>query len=351
MPSQTQQLGCQQALFDINGPDKLMTESVESREAIVAHYAKDPAALFFLSTSGGSDSDAMCLKMQQLVPAKQLIYIHAHLGDEVEHPGIIEHIRKNIPAESEFHVVRARHDFVSMVLLRGMWPSPKFRTCTSSLKTGPIDKIVRSVMAERGAKIGFNVLGLRSLESVPRSKKSPLIVNQRLTLKSGKRTVFDFFPIYHLTKQDTFDEICAAGQTPFPVYGIVNENNKAVRKFQGNQRVSCKACIMGSAIDITNAANWYPDDFAMLIALENVTGHSMFFKTVKKQPVQVSVREKADAPVDEVAVRRWEMRLRARRERLLEEKRLELEEKANTKAEKQAVHNARFIDQHTLALF
>lgn len=43
MRCQSTQLG----IFYINGVDKLSMESVESREAIIQHYAQDPQPIFF----------------------------------------------------------------------------------------------------------------------------------------------------------------------------------------------------------------------------------------------------------------------------------------------------------------
>lgn len=339
-------------MFDINGPDKLSLSTVEQREAIIKHYAKDPDTLFFVSTSGGRDSDMAGITIRELVPAKQIIYIHSNLGEAVEHPGIVEHIKSNIPPESEFHIVKnERKDFVSMVLLRGMWPSSAYRQCTSDLKTGPIFKLMRKRMTERNARIGFNVTGLRSSESVPRSKRHPLTINKTLTLKNAKRVVYDYLPIFHLTDDHVFEGICAAGQTPFHIYGVVNENNRPVRVSKGNKRTSCKFCIMGCANDLNNAANWYPDDYALFVAIEKVIGHTMFHKTVKREPVKVSLSDKVDVPVDEVAVRRWMKVLTEQREQLLEAKRKEIEEKEAKKAERDAAKNSRFVDTKTIAMF
>lgn len=338
-------------LFDINGPDKLSLDSVEQRQAIVKHYAKDPNCLFFVSTSGGKDSDRMSIVIREMVPASQIIYVHANLGEHVEHPGIVEHIKRYIPEGSEFHIVKnERKDFIEMVLLRGMFPSPQHRQCTSDLKTSQIDKLIRQVMKARGAKVGFNVMGLRSQESVPRSKRFPLTINTRLTTKSDIRVVYDYLPIFHESEDSVFEGICAAGQEPFHIYGIKNINNKPVRAFKGNVRTSCRFCIMASG-DLTNAANWYPNEYALMRALELTVDHTMFFRTVKKEPVKVSLVEKAGVPVDEVAVRRWQMILNERRNQLLEAKRIEDKEKAEKRIARLAEKGARFVDQHTIAMF
>lgn len=339
----------QLGMFDINGDNKLSNESVEAREAIIKHYAADPHAVFFVSTSGGADSDIMAITVRKLVPDSQIVYVHAHLGELVEHPGILDHINRYKPENVPLQIVQnSKKDFVDMVLLRGMFPSAKFRTCTSDLKTQVIDKFVRAEMKRRGSTVGFNCIGLRSTESVPRSKRFPLFINQRLSLKSGQRTVYDWLPVFHLTKQETFQGIVDAGQQPFHIYGVENIDGVATQVRPGNTRTSCRYCIMGNKNDLTNGANWYPDSYAMMTALERVVGHTMFSKTVKGVAVPVSLTEKTGVQVDEVAVRRWMMVLANRRENLLKKKQAELEEKTLRKKEK--LVSVKNVDTQTLSL-
>jgi len=364
-------------MFDLD-IDKLSLDTVEQREAIVKHYAENTDAIWFLSTSGGKDSDACAVRLLELVKdPKRIVFIHANLG-VVEHPGILSHIKRYIPKESEFYVVKnERKDFIDMVLLRNFFPSSQFRQCTSDLKTSQIDKIIKRVCRERGVNTCFNVTGLRSQESVPRSRRSPLILNKRLTTKS--RTCFDFMPVFHVREWaeegsdelGVFDIIAKAGREPFPIYGVENVNGKAVRVREGNSRVSCKFCIMGNKQDLNNAANWYGSiatdgkhtDYEMMVALERVTGHTMFSssktitksilgKKVKQRIVQkVSLADKAGVPLDEVAVRRWMTILTERREELLEIKRIENEEKAKKKAQREQEKRGKFADNKTIAMF
>ena len=184
---------------------------------------------------------------------------------------------------------------------------------------------------------------------MPRSKRSPLFINKRLSLKSGQRTVYDWLPVFHYSEQEVFQGIVDAGQDPFHVYGIENVNGVATRVRPGNTRTSCRCCIMGNKNDLTNGANWYPDSYAMTVALERVVGHTMFSKKVKGVAVPVSLTEKTSVQVDEVAVRRWMMVLANRRENLLKKKQAELEEKALRKKEK--LVSVKNVDTQTLSLF
>ena len=336
-------------MFDINGANKLDVETIEQREAIISHYAKDPLALFFVSTSGGKDSQIMSITVRKLIPEEQIIYVHANLGEDIEHTGIVEHIKKDLPDKADFHIVKnERKDFTDMVLLRGMFPSAATRQCTSDLKTSQIEKLIRKVMNEKGAKVGFNVTGLRSEESVPRAKRSPLFVNKKLTGKGKKRVVYDWLPVFHLTEQQVFEQICEAGQEPFHIYGIINKNNKPKRVFNGNRRTSCKFCILGCTSDLENAAKWYPEEYAKLSALEEVTAHSMFFKRVKGEPIKVRLRDKAKVDLNNEKKERWKKILSERQILLVnikaEEDRQRIENRKN-------ISNKRQRDTNTIEMF
>jgi|GEM_PF-6898344 len=61
----------------------------------------------------GKDSDAGAVRLLELVKdPSRIVFIHANLG-VVEHPGIMDHIKKYIPKESEFYVVKNENkDFI-----------------------------------------------------------------------------------------------------------------------------------------------------------------------------------------------------------------------------------------------
>ena len=88
-------------LFDVNGADKLNEQCVSEREEIIEYHAKNPKCLFFISLSGGKDSQAQYIKVQSMVPKERIVVIHANLG-AVEHDGVIEHIKGTI--DHELHV-------------------------------------------------------------------------------------------------------------------------------------------------------------------------------------------------------------------------------------------------------
>ena len=106
-------------------------------------------ALFVVNHSGGKDSQAMYLMLRDLVPAEQLVIVHADLG-AVEWAGAIEHIKATTSGEP-LHVCRSRRTLLEMIEERGMFPSPQQRQCTSDLKRGPIERTIRAITRERQA--------------------------------------------------------------------------------------------------------------------------------------------------------------------------------------------------------
>lgn len=226
-------------------------------------------AIFYISHSGGKDSQAMYALVRRVVPHDQIVVVHATLG-EVEWPGVIEHIRSNV--DHELHVVQnERKTFLSMVEARGMWPSAAYRQCTSDLKRGPIFTFIRRDLKARGATIGINCMGLRAEESAARAKRQPFKYNQQESLP-GKRDIWDWLPVFYLRTAEVFQAIVDAGQKPFWAY-------------QQNERLSCVFCIMGSVNDLRHGAIQNPELYQRYVELEKRIGHTMF--TRGKEPVNL----------------------------------------------------------------
>lgn len=233
-------------------------------------------AIFYVSHSGGKDSQAMYILLSRIVPADQIVVVHADLG-KIEWTGVQFHICETI--DHKLNVVRANKTFFEMVRHRAAtrpdvppWPSSTTRQCTSDLKRGPIHKFIRNDMKERGATLAVNCTGIRAEESAARKKKAPfkkldaLCLKER-TLKSGKvipaREVYEYMPIHHLTTRHVFWLIESAGQEPFWAY-------------ERNKRLSCVFCIMGCESDLAHGADQRPELAAEYIAIEVETGWTMF---------------------------------------------------------------------------
>jgi 3'-phosphoadenosine 5'-phosphosulfate sulfotransferase (PAPS reductase)/FAD synthetase len=225
-------------------------------------------ALFVVNHSGGKDSQAMLIRILKQVPASQVMVIHASLGEH-EWPGTLEHAEKqSSDAGLPFIVARSTKTFFGMVEHRfsvrpdaPCWPSASNRQCTSDLKRGPIERETRRYVTPRGLSLIVNCMGLRADESHSRAKLATFKKNDRCSVAG--REWYDWLPIHDLTRDEVFATIRDAGQQPHWAYA------------EGNDRLSCVFCIMGSANDIANGARLRPDLFAKYVEIEQRTGYTM----------------------------------------------------------------------------
>ena len=227
----------------------------------------DQGATFFCSHSGGKDSQAMYAYLMDLVPADQIVVVHADLG-EVEWSGVQDHINATI--SHPLNVVEANKSLLDMVEHRfatrpevPSWPSSAHRQCTSDLKRNPIYKFIRNYMKDRGQTFGVNCTGIRAEESNARAKKESFKLNN--TLSKAGREVYEWMPLFDLTTTEIFAMIEDAGQKPFWAYSE-------------NERLSCVFCIMGSVNDLRHGAQQRPELFRKYTELEQRTGWTMFAK-------------------------------------------------------------------------
>lgn len=230
----------------------------------------DDGALFVVNHSGGKDSQAMMIELLKIVPAAQMIVIHATLG-EVEWEGALEHARDQaLAADVPFIVAEAVKTFFAMVEHRfkvrpgpnsPCWPSASNRQCTSDLKRGPIEREIRRYMATHSLKKVVTCMGLRAQESHSRAKLETFKRSERNSVAG--RDWYEWLPIHSMLVDDVFATIAAAGQKPHWAYAA------------GNERLSCVFCIMGSGRDLANGAKHNPALFAKYIEIERRTGYTM----------------------------------------------------------------------------
>jgi DNA sulfur modification protein DndC len=226
-------------------------------------------AIFFCSHSGGKDSQALYSYLRTIVPDHQIVVIHADLG-EVEWQGVQEHIIDT--TNHEVFTVRANKTLLGMVEQRGMWPSAKHRQCTSDLKRGPIFKFIRRYLKDRGLSKAVNCMGIRAAESTARAKKIPFRYNQAESC--GHRDVWDWMPIFDWSTEQVFQYIKDCGQQPFWAYA------------DGNERLSCVFCIMGSINDLRHGAVSNPYLYRKYVELERKIGHTLFMKGKTPIPLE-----------------------------------------------------------------
>lgn len=229
---------------------------------VQAKKLADRGALFVVNHSAGKDSQAMAIKLREIVPTAQLLVIHADLG-EVEWEGNLEHIRSTIDGLPLIVCRNENKSFLQMVERRGMWPSPQHRQCTSDLKRGPIEREIRRHLKAHPQFGGLivNCMGIRAAESPARSKQTPFKLNARNS-RAG-REWYDWLPIFKMSKSEVFATIAGTGQKPHPVYA------------QGMSRLSCAFCIMANRADLCTAAKLRPNLYRKYVELEQRIGHTM----------------------------------------------------------------------------
>ncbi|MBJ9129232.1 phosphoadenosine phosphosulfate reductase domain-containing protein [Citrobacter freundii] len=230
-------------------------------------------ALFVSNHSGGKDSQAMLIKLLDVIPARQLVVVHASLG-AVEWPGALELARDQAKAaDLPFVVATARKTLLEMVARRfenrpevPSWPSASTRQCTSDLKRGPIQREVRAYAKANGFKVIVNCLGLRAQESPGRAKRQVFRKNE--TDSNSVLTWYEWLPIHELNAGEVFASIREAGQEPHYAYAL------------GNERLSCVFCIMASRNDLKIGGAHHPDLLEQYAALEGKTGYTMHMNRI-----------------------------------------------------------------------
>lgn len=249
-------------------------------------------ALFVVNHSGGKDSQVMDIELAKIVPADQLVRVHADLG-RVEWKGAVEHIRATIGG-GRLEVCRSAKDLIQMVEWnqikhamaespgKPVWPSPSTRQCTSDLKRGPIERTIRGLVAERkaagvrGWNLVVNCMGMRAEESSSRAKLTTFKLSTRNSVAG--REWYDWLPIHDMLETEVFERIAAAGQQPHPVYA------------HGMSRFSCCFCVMASQKDLTTAAKLSltnpelfndPTVYRQYLTLERTTGQVMLMPDKK----------------------------------------------------------------------
>lgn len=229
-------------------------------------------ALFVSNHSGGKDSQAMLIKLLEVIPAKQLLVVHASLGP-MEWPGALELAQEQAEAAGlPFIVAKAAKTLLEMVERRfenrpevPSWPSASHRQCTSDLKRGPIQREVRRYAKANGYKFIVNCLGLRAQESPGRAKRKEF---SQMGISNSVNTWFEWLPVHEMLTVDVFATIADAGQTPHFAYA------------EGNDRLSCVFCIMANKGDLRNGRKHRPDLFAEYVAAEQRTGYTMHMSRI-----------------------------------------------------------------------
>ncbi|WP_404839404.1 phosphoadenosine phosphosulfate reductase family protein [Aeromonas media] len=244
-----------------------------SRDILSIRNLVDAGALFVSNHSGGKDSQAMLIKLLELIPPSQLIVVHASLG-AVEWPGAMELARDQAAdAGLPFIVATARKTLLEMVARRfenrpevPSWPSASTRQCTSDLKRGPIQREIRAYAKAKGFKTIVNCLGLRAQESPGRAKRKAFRKNE--TDSNSVLTWYEWLPVHDLLTDEVFATIRDAEQEPHYAYAL------------GNERLSCVFCIMSSRNDLKNGAEHRSELLKQYAEMEGITGYTMHMSRI-----------------------------------------------------------------------
>lgn len=224
----------------------------------------EQGALFAINHSGGKDSQAMTILLSRLVPADQLLLVHAPLGI-VEWPETIDHIEATRPSRVPLILapLASGKSLLDRIEDRGRFPDKKRRWCTSDFKRTPIERELRRYLKANPRFAGriVNCLGHRADESPDRASRSPWSFNARNS-KAGRQW-FDWMPIHHVSEADVFRVIRTAGQQPHWAYAA------------GMTRLSCSFCILASRQDLRRAAELRPDLYRRYARLERQLGHTL----------------------------------------------------------------------------
>lgn len=242
---------------------KTATQERDNMQPTIKELINDDEVMFVVNHSGGKDSQAMYGMIKDLVPQDRILVLYAELKGIVW-SGTKSHILSTIDDGAAFQTVSHAKGatFFSLARLKGMFPSPKFRSCTSQLKTGPLDKAIRHELKRRGLLKVVSCIGIRALESPARAKHTEF----KLDVKNSKagRSWYVWLPIFDWSEPQVFQFIKNyLGQKPHWAY------------LKGMTRLSCCFCIMASLADLKTAARLRPELLQEYIALEAELNQTM----------------------------------------------------------------------------
>lgn len=253
---------------------KFQASQIETIKTLI-----ERGAIFYISHSGGKDSQAMYSLIKSIVPHNQIEVIHAPLG-EVEWQGVIEHIEDTIEHELQFSKAiwkdGSDKHLLDEIRERGMFPGRNQPFCTSGMKIGPIAKVIRKRVKENNNKLVVDCRGIRSAESTRRQKMNELELSK--TNSKAGREWYIWHPIFTWSDAEVFEYIELNGQKPHFAYEI------------GMPRLSCVFCIHAQPKDIKLAKSYNEDLFTKYVELENEIEHTMFSvqgEDGKAQPINL----------------------------------------------------------------
>ncbi len=245
-----------------------MCISLDEVKRLVARF--DGSVAFVINHSGGKDSSRMLGFVRERFPDNPTFAVMADTGFEHQRPISASDFARSRCADFNvpFTIVRnPLRTYLEMVEQRGMFPSAKYRQCTSDLKRSPIEKYIRTLPF----RLIFNCMGIRSEESTPRSKLQPLSLNSSLTTQT--RTVYNWLPIFDESLSDVLTWHWKSSVPLHPVYVSAFHRDGTVGGYL--RRLSCRLCIFSTDSDLLLIRQHDPGAFRAISDLEQKIGFTM----------------------------------------------------------------------------
>ncbi|HEY1015323.1 MAG TPA: phosphoadenosine phosphosulfate reductase family protein [Herpetosiphonaceae bacterium] len=262
-------------------------------------------AALVVSISGGKDSQALLAALatahREYSWPGPLVAVHAHLG-RAEWPQTMEHCRRicagaGVPLEI---VERSTGgDLVDrwrerMHALAGtgkpFWSSAQQRYCTSDMKRGPINNLLRRY------KLVVSAEGVRADESPNRARKPVAQIRTEITAAGlcarpvaeslayrsfAQRLALTWYPLHDWSEADVW-EACGTSLADLERRRALHAGGMEFHALDGwpghpayvfgNQRLSCALCILASRNDLQNGARHNPALYRELVAMEQQSG-------------------------------------------------------------------------------
>ncbi len=245
-----------------------MAVELEAMRRLVQERGGDLA--FVVNHSGGKDSTRMLGLVRNKFRDSSTHVVMADTGFEHQRPISAADFARHRCAEFGLNLTVVRNPkrtYLEMVEHRGMFPSPRFRQCTSDLKRSPIEKFIRTIPH----KVIVNCIGIRAEESHLRSRLAPLAVNASLTTRD--RTVYTWLPIFDQSLADVLAWHWVNSIRLHPVY--VPEYHKDGTTGGYLCLLSCRVCIFSTNADLRAIYENDRPAFERVSRLESQLGYTM----------------------------------------------------------------------------
>jgi 3'-phosphoadenosine 5'-phosphosulfate sulfotransferase (PAPS reductase)/FAD synthetase len=201
------------------------------------------------SVSGGKDSAAMCLWLQEQGIAHDRVFMDTGW----EHPATYEYLRGPLTAAlGPITEIRAERDgqpegMVELVRRKGMFPSRVRRYCTQELKVAPMKRYLAALRV-RGVEC-VNATGIRAEESAKRALQPEWEWSDEWECEVWR-------PVIRWTMAEVVAIHARHGLRPNPLY------------LQGASRVGCWPCIFARKAELRMLADRDPERVALMARME-----------------------------------------------------------------------------------